>query len=101
MRAGLERKIIRRALGALLLTGVLLVAGATAASADGYGPTYPVPSVPPQAPPGTPEEAPPTLARTGSDSDVLVGAGVGAVVVGGGLVLLARQRRQRLAVVPT
>ena len=100
MRAGLETKIIRRVLGALLLTGVLLVAGATAASADGYGPTYPVPSVPPQAPPGAPEP-PPTLARTGSDSGVLVGAGIGAIAVGGGLVVLARQRKRRLAVIPT
>jgi LPXTG-motif cell wall-anchored protein len=125
MRAGLESKMIRRVLGALLLTGVLLVAGATAASADGYGdcsgcpptstpptstppvhtppaphygPTYPVPSVPPQAPPGTPTNPPPTLPRTGSDTGMLLGIGAGAVLVGGGLVVLARKRR--LAVVP-
>ena len=118
MREGLESKIIRRVLGALLLTGVLLVAGATAASADGtyggcsgcpatttppahtppsphYGPTYPVPSVPPQAPPGTPDTppSPPVLARTGSNTGTMVGIGAGAVLVGGGLVVLARKRR--------
>jgi LPXTG-motif cell wall-anchored protein len=115
MRAGLESKIIRRVLGALLLTGVLLVAGATSAAADGYGdcsgcppthtppaphygPTYPVPSVPPQAPPGTPTNPPPTLPRTGSNTGTLLGIGAGAVLVGGGLVVAARKRR--LAVVP-
>ena len=37
MRAGLENTAIRRVLAALLLSGLLLVAGASAAAADGYG----------------------------------------------------------------
>ncbi len=152
MHAGLESKIIRRGFGALLLSGVLLVAGATAATADdhddysdgdGYGceydcdppddggcdyddcyppddggcdhdcyppttttpptpvdhpgghdRTYPVPP-PPQAPPGNPDNppSPPVLARTGSNTGTIAGIGAGAVLVGGGLVVLARKRR--------
>ena len=89
MRAGLEKNLVRRALGALLLSAVLLVAGATAASAGGYGsdgddcaecPTPPPSSVPhdpptpttppaphygpsypvPSVPPGTPNQPPPS-----------------------------------------
>ena len=64
-----------------------------------YGVSYPVPSVPPGTPNQPPSPAsPPTLARTGSDTGVLVGIGAGAVVLGGGLVVLARRRR--LAAVP-
>jgi LPXTG-motif cell wall-anchored protein len=138
MRAGLENKIIQRGFGALLLTGVLLVAGASAAAADhevpdddGYGceydcypttttttpehppttpppPTgdpgpprmYPVPP-PPEAPPGDPGDppSPPVLARTGSNTGTMVGIGAGALLLGGGLVVLARKRR--LAEVPS
>jgi LPXTG-motif cell wall-anchored protein len=111
MRAGLESKMVKRGLAALLLSGLLLIAGATGAAADGYGsdcsdcpsptvpepdapnygPTYPVPSTPPA--PGDETSAPPVLPRTGSSSAGLVGAGVGALVVGGGLVLVARRRK--------
>ena len=106
MRAGLENTAIRRVLAALLLSGLLLVAGASAASADGYGSdgdshygsTYPVP----EGPPATPNDsaAPPVLARTGSDSGAIVAVGLGAVAVGGGLVLLARRRSGRAALTP-
>ncbi len=115
MQAGLERKIIRRGLTALLLTGVLLVAGATAAGTDGYGsdcsgctspppsqhygPTYPVPPTPPEAPPGTPTNPPPVLARTGSDTGTLLGIGAATAAAGAGMVVFARRRR--LAVVPS
>ena len=98
MRAGLEKNLVRRALGALLLSVVLLVAGATAAAADGYGTTYPVPSVPPGTPDEPPPSPPPVLARTGSSSAPMIGVGLGAVAVGGGLVVFARRRR--LATVP-
>jgi LPXTG-motif cell wall-anchored protein len=127
MRAGLEKNLVRRALGALLLSAVLVVAGATSASAGGYGsdgddcsgcptpppstvphhnpptptvptsphygPSYPVPSVPPGTPNQPPPSSPPVLARTGSTTAPLVGIGLGAVAVGGGLVVFARKRR--------
>ena len=82
MQAGLERKIIRRGLTALLLTGVLLVAGATAAGAD-----------------STPISPPPVLARTGSDTGTLLGIGAATAAAGAGMVVFARRRR--LAVVPS
>jgi LPXTG-motif cell wall-anchored protein len=106
MRAGLENTGIRRVLAALLLSGLLLVAGASAAGADGYGSdgdphygsTYPVPEGPPATP--TDAEAPPVLARTGSSSGTMVAAGVGALLAGGGLVLVARRRNGRAALAP-
>ncbi len=108
MRAGLENTAIRRVLAALLLSGLLLVAGASAAAADGYGSegggdshygsTYPVPEGPPATP--TDSSTPPVLPRTGSDSGTMVAAGVGAVLVGGGLVLMARRRSGRAALTP-
>ena len=75
MRAGLE-EFRRRGLAALLLAGVLLVAGATGAAAGGYGsdgsdchdcptppPTTaphspPATTVPPHSPPSTPPDSP-------------------------------------------
>ena len=106
MRAGLENTAIRRVLAALLLSGLLLVAGASAAGADGYGSdgdshygsTYPVPEAPPATP--TDSEAPPVLARTGSNSGTMVAIGLGAVTVGGGLVVLARRRSGKGALTP-
>lgn len=106
MRAGLENTAIRRVLAALLLSGLLLVAGASAAAADGYGSdgdphygsTYPVPGGPPAA--SHDSEAPPVLARTGSDSGTMVAIGLGVVAVGGGLVVLARRRSGRTALTP-
>src|SRR5215204_2382582 len=82
MRAGLDKKIIRRGFGALLLTGVMLVAGASAAAADhavtdgdGYGSCYdddcyPTPTTVPESPPPTttpPTPEPPTPEPPRSD----------------------------------
>jgi LPXTG-motif cell wall-anchored protein len=88
MRAGL---MIRRMFAALLLSGVLLVAGASMASADdGYG-TYPVPEAPPAQPdqPDTPSALP----RTGSNTGTLVAAGAGALALGGGLLVVSKRRQ--------
>jgi LPXTG-motif cell wall-anchored protein len=60
MRAGLERNFVRRALGALLLSGVLLVAGATAAAAGGYGSDGSDCSECPTPPPSTTPPSPTT-----------------------------------------
>ncbi len=106
MRAGLENTAIRRVLAALLLSGLLLVAGASGAAADGYGSdgdshygsTYPVPDAPPAA--SDDSAAPPVLPRTGSDSGMLVAVGLGAVAVGGGLVVMARRRTGKGALTP-
>ena len=60
-----------------------------------YGRTYPLPP-PPSTPPGTPDE-PPVLPRTGSSTAPLAAAGVGAVALGAGLVVVARRRKVGLS----
>lgn len=103
MRAGRDTTMTGRVLAALLLSVLLLIGGASAAGADGYGSdgghggygsTYPTPEGPPATP--TESDSPPVLARTGSDSGMLVAGAVGALVVGGGLVVLAKRRRGAL-----
>lgn len=96
----------RRFLAAALLTGALLVGGAGTAAADGsyptpgdptyptpnhYGSTYPTPSGGGGGGGGE-APAPPVLPRTGSSEWPLAAAGLGALAVGGGLVVVAKRK---------
>jgi LPXTG-motif cell wall-anchored protein len=106
MRSGRDKTVIGRVLVAVLLSGLLLVVGATGAGADGYGSdgdshygsTYPVPGGPAGAHREPPP--PPVLARTGSGSGLLVAAGLGVLAVGGGLALVARKRTGKASLTP-
>lgn len=94
MTTRLDRNPIRRALLAVLLCAAALVLTAVPAAAKGANATYPVPpphTPPPATPPASP---PPSLPRTGSNTMTLATVGGATVLVGAGLVLVAKRRRQ-------